>query len=142
MTMTENGKNLLKWKCHVTMTKKDAYISNEMQLQNQSSTFLHKSKSLLSATSLLSRSPMVYIITASWDKLTCTDYVDFGKCQGTFGRLSWARNDSNYLGVKLKVFKEDNNREFQLAQNLIMGEADFNQILRLKNQLVKAEKKI
>ena len=66
--------------------------------------------SLLSATSILSRSPMAYNTTASLDKLTCTDYVDFGKCQDRFGRFSWTKNDSNYLDIKLKVFKrEDKN---------------------------------
>ena len=49
-----------------------------------------------------------------------------------------SRNDSNYLDVKLKVFKKDDNKEFRLVQNLTMGEADFNQFMRLKNQLVNA----
>ena len=38
---SDKGKNLRIWKCHVTMTKKDAYISIEMQLQNHSLTFIH-----------------------------------------------------------------------------------------------------
>ena len=62
------------------MTKKDVYISNELQLQNRSLAFIHKNRSLLSATSVLSRSSMAYNTTASMDKLTCTDYVDFDKC--------------------------------------------------------------
>ena len=41
-----------------------------------------------------------------------------------------------HLDVKLKVFKEDDKKEFQLVQNLTMGEADFNQFMRLGNQLV------
>ena len=61
--------------------KKHAYISSEFQLQIHSLTFIPKNKSLLSATSILSRSPMVYSTTVSWENLTCTDYVDFGKCQ-------------------------------------------------------------
>ena len=88
MTMSKKGKNLLMWKCHVTRTKKDAYINNEMQLQNHSLTFIHKNKSLLSATSILSRSPMAYSTTASLDKLTCTNYMEFAKCQDRFGRFS------------------------------------------------------
>ena len=58
-----------------------------MQLQNHASTFFHKNKSLLSATSILSRSPMAYNTTISFDKLTCTDYVDFGKGQDRFGHF-------------------------------------------------------
>ena len=81
---------------------------------------------------------MAYNTTASLDKLTCTDYVDFGKCQDRFGRFSWSKNDSNYLDVKLKVFRKDDKKEFRLVQNLTMGEADFNQFMRLRNQLVNA----
>ena len=43
VTMTKNGKRFHIWKCRVAMTKKDAYISNEMQLQNHSLSFRHKS---------------------------------------------------------------------------------------------------
>ena len=38
--------------------QKQAYKSNKMQLQNHSLIFIHKKKSLLSATSFLFRSPM------------------------------------------------------------------------------------
>ena len=72
------------------------------------------------------------------DKLACTDYVHFGKCQDRFGRFSWSENDSNYLDVKLKVFRKGDKKEFRLVQNLTMGEADFKQFKRLRNQLVKA----
>ena len=120
----------------MAITKKHAYIRNEMQLKKNSSTFIHKNKSLLSATSIPSRSPMAYNTTASLDKLTCTDYVDFGKCQDRFGRFSWSKNDSSYLDVKLKIFKKDDNKKFPLVQNLTMGETDFNQFMRFRNQLV------
>ena len=86
VTRSKKGKNLLLWKCHVTMTKKDTFISNEMQLQNLSLAFIRK-KTLLSATSILSRSPMDYNTTATLHKLSCTDYVEFGKCQERFGRI-------------------------------------------------------
>ena len=81
---------------------------------------------------------MAYNTTASLDKLTFTDYVDFGKCQDRFGRFSWSKNHSNYLDVKFKVFRKDDKKEFRLVQNLTMGEADFNQFMRLRNQLVNA----
>ena len=98
-----------------------------------------KINSLLSATSFQSRSPMAYNFTETLDKLACTDYVDFGKSQDRFGRFSWSKNDSYNLDIKLKVFKrEDKNAEFRLRQNLSMGEADFNQFIRQRNQLVVA----
>ena len=82
---------------------------------------------------------MAYNTTVSLDKLTCTDYVDFGKSLHRFRRFSWTKNDSDYLGIKLKVFKrEDKIAEFRLRQNLSMGEADFNQFIRHRNQLVAA----
>ena len=76
--------------------------------------------------------------TASLDKLTCTDYVDFGKCQDRFGRIFWSKNDSSYLDVKLKVFRKGHKKKFRLVQNLTLGEADFNQFMRLRNQQVNA----
>ena len=85
---------------------------------------------------------MAYNTSASLDNITCTDYVDFRKCQDRFGQLSWSKNDSNYLDVKLNVFRKDDKKEFRLVQNLTMGEADFNQFMRLRNQLVNAAKNI
>ena len=82
---------------------------------------------------------MAYNTTASLDKLTltCTDYVDFGKSSDRFGQFFWTKKDSNYLDIKLKVFKrEDKNAELRLRRNLSMGEADFNQFIRQRNQLV------
>ena len=84
---------------------------------------------------------MAYNTAASLDKLTCTDYVDFGKCQDRLGRFSWSKNDCN-LDVKLKVLGKDYKKEFRLVRNLTMGEADFNQFMRLRNQLVNATEDI
>ena len=82
---------------------------------------------------------MAYNSTAFLDKLACTAYVDLGKSQDRFRRFSLSKNDSNYLGIKLKVFeREDKNTEFRLRQNLSKGEADFNQFIRQRNQLVVA----
>ena len=79
---------------------------------------------------------MTYNTTASLDKLTCTDYVEFGKCQDRFRQFFWSKNDSNYLEVKLKVFRKDDKKEFRLVQNLTMGGADFSRFMTLRNQLV------
>ena len=81
---------------------------------------------------------MAYNTTASLDKLICTDYVDFGKCQDRFGQFFWSENKSTYSDVKLNVFKKHDKKEFQLVQNFTLGEADFNQFMRLWNQLVNA----
>ena len=65
--------------------------------------------------------------------------MDFGKWQDSFGRFFWSKNDSNYLDNKPNVFKrEDKNGEFRLRQNLSVGEADFDQFIRQRNQLVVA----
>ena len=76
---------------------------------------------------------MTYNTTASLDKLTCTDYVEFGKFQDRFGWFFWSKNDSNHLDVNLKVFKKDDNRDFRLVEDHTTGEADLNQFLRLRN---------
>ena len=74
---------------------------------------------------------MAYNTTASFDKLTCTDYVDFGKSSDRFGRLSRSKDDFNYLDNKLKVFTGgDKKAEFRLRQNLSTREADFKQFIR------------
>ena len=83
---------------------------------------------------------MAYNTTASLDKLTCTDYLDFGKYQDRLGQFSWSKNDSNYLDIKLKIFNgADKNAEFRL--NFTMGEADFKQFIGQRNQLVVAADK-
>ena len=126
----KNGKNRLIWKCHVTIAKKVAYKSNELQLLNPSLSFIVRNNSILSATNILCRSPMAYNTTETLDIQVCTNYVDFGKCQDRFGQLFWSKIDSNYWDTKLKVFKrEDKTAEFRLRQNLTMGEADFNQFV-------------
>ena len=128
----QERKYFLIWNYHVTLARTKA-VTYIFQIIVQLS-FL-KINSLLSATSILFRSPMAYNTTETLDKLACTDYVDFGKSQYRFGRFFWSKNDSNYLDIKLKVFKrEDKNAEFRLRQNLSMGEADFNQFIRQRNQ--------
>ena len=73
------------------------------------------------------------------DNLTCTDYVDFGKCQDRFGQFSWSKNDSNYLDITLKVIKRENkNAQFWLRQNFTLGEADNSQFIQQRSQLVVA----
>ena len=113
-------------------------VYKEIELQNHSSTFIHNNKSPPSATTILSSSPMAYNTTAPLDKPTCSDYVHSGKCQDRFGRFSWFKYVSDYLDVKLNVFEKDDNKEFPLVQKLTMGEADFNQLMQLRNQLVLA----
>ena len=46
------------------------------------------------------------------------------------------------MDVKLNVFKKDDKKEFRLVQNLTMGEADFNQFMRLRDQLVNAAENV
>ena len=91
-----------------------------------------------SATSVLSQQPKrtTNNTTASLDILTCTDYVDFGKCQDRFGQLYWSQKGSSNLDVKLKVFKKNDKRDFRLVRNLTMGEGDFSQFMRFRNHLV------
>ena len=79
---------------------------------------------------------MAYNTTASLDKVTCTDFVDFVEGQDRYAQTSWSKNDSNYWDVKLGVSKKDDNKEVRLVQIFTMGEVDFNQIMRLWIQFV------
>ena len=45
---------------------------------------------------------------------------------------------SSYLDVKLKISKKDDKKEFGHVQSLSMGDADSNQFMRLRNQLIVA----
>ena len=111
-------------KYHVTLARTKAVTYSSKIIVQLS--FL-KIISLLSTTSILSRSTIAYSATEALDNLACTDYVVFGKSQYRLGRFSWSKNDSNFLDIKLKVFKrEDKNAEFRLKQNLTMVKADFN----------------
>ena len=78
---------------------------------------------------------MAYNTTAFLDKLACNDIVDFGNCLDRFERTSWSKSSFDYLEVKLKVFKKDENKEFRLAQNLKTGETDLIQLKRLRDQM-------
>ena len=73
--------------------------------------------------------------TATLDKLACTNYWEFGKCQDRFGRISWSKKSLDDLDVTLKVFEKDENAEFHLAQKMTMGETEFNQFIRLRVRL-------
>ena len=83
-------------------------------------------------------SEVAYNTTATFENLACTNYVEFGKCQDRFGRISRSKNSFDYLDVKIKVFKRDENKQFWLAQNLTKGDAEINQFIRLRNELVVA----
>ena len=125
MTRTDKGKNLLIRKYHMTpATTKAVTYSSQIVVQFSFSKF----NSLLSATSILSRSPMANSTTKTLDKLACADYVDFGKSQDRFGRFSWSKNDSNYLDFKLKVFKKEDEDADRLFGRK-MEEEKFQQIV-------------
>ena len=124
----------------MTMTKKDAFTRYELQVQNHSRTFINKYNSLPASTSILCRSTMANNNTTWSDKLTCTDYVNFDSCQDRFRRFSQSKNVCFCLDVKLKVFKKDDNKDFQLVQTPSIGEATFNQFMWLRDQLVIAAK--
>ena len=103
VTMIKKGKKIPIWKYHVTMARTKA-VTYSSQIIVQLS--FSKINLRFSATSILSRSPMAHNTTENLDRLACTDYVDFGTCQDRFGRISWSKNDSNYLDIKLKIVQE------------------------------------
>ena len=90
-----------------------------------------------------STSQMTHKTTSSDDKLTCTDYVDFGDYWTRYGRISWSQiekdgTNTKYLQIQVKVIKKDQHGEFRVHQKLNMGELDFKAFLTLRNQLYNA----
>ena len=79
--------------------------------------FLQNKVVLLTSPNNKSESEMAYNTTETLDKLACTNYVDFGKCQERFGRIFWSKKSFDYLDVKFEVFKRDENKQVRLAQN-------------------------
>ena len=79
---------------------------------------------------------MAYNINAWLGKLVFSTCVDFGGCHDRSRQFVWSNNDSKYLYVKLKVFKRYHNKEFGVVQNVTRVEAEFNQFMRLRNQVV------
>ena len=120
------------------MTKKETNKSNSQQLQNPSLSFIVKNSSLFSATSVLSFSPMAYNTTAFSDKFTCLNLWTLENVKTDLDEFFGPKKDSNYLDVKIKVFKIDDNKNFRLVQNLTIREADVNHFMRLRNQLAVA----
>ena len=97
-------------KHHVTLNENQAFICDTRQLQYRFSTLIFKKKSNFLVSSFLCRSTITYNATALSDRLTCTDSVDFGKCQDRF---------ENSIGPKLipitwmyywKFWKKDDNK--------------------------------
>ena len=123
--MTNRGKNLLIRKCNVTGTKKGVHASNEMHPKSMFK-FHSQKQSIRFSYQHFILFPLTCNATATIDKLTCTNYVDFGKCQVRFGQFSWSKSGSINLDVKLKVIKKDDNKQFPLVQNLTMVETDLN----------------
>ena len=77
-------------------------------------------------------------MNATLDKSFCTDFVDFGKHQDRFGRVSWTKNEKKYLEIHFKVFKKDITNEFKRYQCVSLEQYDLKQFLRLQNQLILA----
>ena len=72
---------------------------------NHSSTSIFKNKSLVSATSILSRQqiPFAYNMTVSLKKLIWTKYVEVGNFQDRFRQFSSSKNDSHHLDFEVKI---------------------------------------
>ena len=98
----QRRKYFLLRKYHVTLTHTKAVTYSSYILVQLS---FSKINSLLSATTILSRSSMAYNTTASLEKLTCTDYVDFGMSQDRFWTIFLGQKWLQLLGYWTKRFQ-------------------------------------
>ena len=117
-------KNLLIWKSHVTRIKKDAYISNELQLQNHSLTFCHQKQitSFSYQHSILFTHCLQHYCFLGQDNM-------YRLCElRQMSRQIWTiflvQNDANYLDKKIKVFKK-----------IATKSSDWSKILQWESQI-------
>ena len=82
-----------------------------------------------------------YGVTSSELKPDCTDFVDFGKRErNRFGRISWSKHSKNranteFLEIKLNLFKMDQDGEIKDQQRLTISQSDFKDFVNKKNEL-------
>ena len=75
----------------------------------------------LTSTTSKIQSEKSYNNTAFFDKLSCTDYVGFGKCQDRFGRTSWSKNIFRLLGREIGSVQESWNELTSFGTKLDNG---------------------
>ena len=114
-------------KHHVTMTSKEAFVSNNLQRQSHFPIFDLKKNPFFQLPVFYLNDPASWVKTlllpgtnslvpTMWTlENVNTDLVEF-----------LFKNDSNHFGVKLKEFKKDDDRGLCLGQNLTKGVVDFN----------------
>ena len=64
---------------------------------------------------------MAYNTKTTLDKLACTDYVNFGKCQDRFGRISWYEKFFRLLGRETQRVQEGRNQTISTGTKLDNG---------------------
>ena len=106
--------------CNQQIRAPESFVSFLFQKENTSSNYNF-------ATSTTKRHS-AHISGASMGKLACTEYLIFGGSQDRFQKVSSFKNDSNYLDVKLEIFKRDDNRDFQPAQIFTLVESHSKKI--------------
>ena len=123
MTMSKKGENLLMWKNHVTVIKRDTYKSNEMQLK-----IILQHFSTKRITSFNYQHSISFTHGLQHDcflgQANLYRLCGLRKCQDRFGRFSWSEIDSNYLDVKLKY-----------SRKMTRKSSDWSKILQWEKQI-------
>ena len=73
--------------------------------------------------------------TDSWDKLTCIEYVDIGKCHDRFALFFCPKLILTFWMLTLKCSGETTTESFAWS-TISMGEAVSYQFMQLKDHLV------
>ena len=93
-TSSDNDQKRIEFPCmEKSRDLEEMYESNIFQLHNLSLTFIVKNFSLLSATTVISQSPLIDNTTASSNKLACTAHVNFVKRRDRFRIYSWSKRN-------------------------------------------------
>ena len=85
---------------------------------------------------------MTYSLIGSLNSLSCIHFVDFGKNEDCFGKISCSQkgnNDNKSLETQLKVFRKDNGGgQFRKHQQIYLGKSQLNQHQRFRNKIAVA----
>ena len=119
---------------HMTMTQKEAYISNNLQHQSHSLTFFPKKSHFFQLPSFQTNdhTPRFKTVLHRWASSLVPTLWTLENSK----LFCLVQNDSDYLNIKLEVLTKNENTDFRLVRNFSMGEAVFNQFMQLRNQLV------
>ena len=107
-----------------------AYKSSDLQLSNRCSTFILKNQ--LASFSYQHSISFTHGLQNYRNLGQTSLHRLCGNCQDRFGQLSLSKNDSNYLEMKLKVFKREDKNAVSTETKFFSGRSRFQPVYSTK----------